>query len=172
MGLNALFDQFPLKTARKLNVPFSSRPLYKATDAQETCKTKIFTARKRSLGQGNIFIGVCQEYLGRYPPGTRYIPLDQVQPPGADTPQDQVHPPTRYTPTWDQTPPMGADTPPLPPARILGDTVNARAVSILLECNLVQEVVTGLWGCGDGRGAGEPVRIHTPTVCQNFRKPA
>ena len=25
----------------------------------------IFTARKRSLGQGNIFIGVCQEFCSR-----------------------------------------------------------------------------------------------------------
>ena len=76
--------------------------------------TSIFTARKRSLGQGNIFAPVChsvhrgREYLGRYPPwaGThppgqvhtplgRYTPM-QVHPPG------QVHPrqvpPGRYTP--------------------------------------------------------------------------
>ena len=55
----------------------------------------IFTARKRSLGQGNIFSSVCQEfcsrgarkYLGRYPP------FEQVPPSG------------RYTPLWAGTPP-------------------------------------------------------------------
>ena len=61
-------------------------------------------------------------YLGRYPPGTRYTPQDQVHPqagtapwtrytPRAGTPpnqvhfQDQVHPQTRYTP-WDQVHPL------------------------------------------------------------------
>ena len=29
----------------------------------------VFTARKRSLGQGNIFIGVCQEFFSRGVPG-------------------------------------------------------------------------------------------------------
>ena len=74
----------------------------------------IFTASKRSLGQGNIFRSVCQEfcpqgggeYLGRY------SSPDQVYPPGPGTspwtmysPQDQVHPQTRYTP-WDQVHPL------------------------------------------------------------------
>ena len=74
----------------------------------------IITTRKRSLGQGNIFRSVCQEfcpwgeYLGRY------TPRDQVQP----SPWDQVHPPeqvnppdTRYTP-WDQVHPPRPGTPP------------------------------------------------------------
>ena len=39
-------------------------------------------------------------------------------------PPDQVHPP-------------GPGTPPLPPQSLLRDTVNTRAVRILLECNLV-----------------------------------
>ena len=74
-----------------------------------------FAARKRSLGQGNMFTGVCLStggYLTRCParPGT---------PPGADTnPQEQTppHPPgadttpqTRYTPRCRHPP--GADTP-------------------------------------------------------------
>ena len=66
-------------------------------------------------------------------PGPDTPPLDQVHPPDQVhplgpgtpptryTPQDQVHPPTRYT----------------PPPRDQGDTVYARAVRILLECNLV-----------------------------------
>ena len=95
----------------------------------------VVTARKRSLGQGNIFTTVCQsfcsqgerEYLGRYPPGpgtpsrTRYTSQDQVHPPGPGTPprpgtptRDQVHPPdqihppaTRYTPLGPGIPPLG-----------------------------------------------------------------
>ena len=64
----------------------------------------LFTARKRSLGQGNIFTSMCQEFCTqgvstwagtpqtRYTPRTRYTHRDQLQPP------DQVHPPgTRYT---------------------------------------------------------------------------
>ena len=73
----------------------------------------IFTARKRSLGQGNIFRSVCQEIcpqggecLTRCPPRTR-----QVHPPGPGryTPQDQAG-----TPPRDQagTPPDQAGTPP------------------------------------------------------------
>ena len=49
------------------------------------------------------------------------------------TPQEQAHPPSRHPP--------GAGTPPeqAPPLAqsMLGDTVNARAVRILLECKLV-----------------------------------
>ena len=82
------------------------------------------TARKRSLGQGNIFAPVCHsvhsgEYLtppprtryntqsrhppgpgtsprSRHPPGTRYTP--RSRPPAADTPRDQVHPPRADNP--------------------------------------------------------------------------
>ena len=80
--------------------------------------------------EGYVFTPVCQsfcsqggEYLGRYPPGTRY-PSDQVHPPWDQvhplqdqvhplrtryTPQDQVHPPgTRYTPLGPGTPPPQA----------------------------------------------------------------
>ena len=59
----------------------------------------FITARKRSLGQGNIFAPVCHsvhrgrgEYLGRYPPG-RYTPIPwQVHSPGQIHPSMQVHP--------------------------------------------------------------------------------
>ena len=105
------------------------------------------------------------EYLTRYPPGPctppqeqtpleQTPPWDQVHPPTrADTPWDQVHPPEQTPPPGPGTPPgadtphLGADTPPRsrhPPGAdpplakcMLGDTVNARAVRILLECNLV-----------------------------------
>ena len=61
----------------------------------------------------------------KYTPQTRYTSLeqtpfqDQVHPPGPGPPPDQVHPPEQS---------------------ILGDTVNVRAVRILLECNLVPYV--------------------------------
>ena len=54
----------------------------------------IFTARKRSLGQGNIFAPVCHSvhrgiclsaFWDTTPPRSRYLPRDQV-PPGADPP--------------------------------------------------------------------------------------
>ena len=74
------------------------------------------------------------------PPRSRHTPTPEQTPPGADTPQE-------HTPLQ-QTPP-GADTPPpeQTPSRsrhppqaqsMLGDTVNARAIRILLECNLVK----------------------------------
>ena len=95
----------------------------------------------------------------RCTPQTRYTPWDQVHPPGIHPPGTGT-PQTMYTPREQTPPPPGADTPspgsrhPLgpgtPPSRhtprdqvhplaqsMLGDTVNARAVRILLECNLV-----------------------------------
>ena len=98
----------------------------------------------------------------RSPPGPGTLPLDQVHSPDQVhprtryTPPDQVHPPgpgapprytllgpgtpprTRYTPR-DQVHPPRPGTPPAtrypPPDQ--GHTVYARAVRILLECNLV-----------------------------------
>ena len=78
----------------------------------------IFTACKRSLGQGNMFTGVSVhrgEYLTRYTPQARYSPPRSRHPPGVTPPRSR-HPPVQS---------------------MLGDTVNARAVRILLECNLV-----------------------------------
>ena len=97
------------------------------------------------LGQGNIFSSVCQEfcsrgeYLGRYPPGRytpRYLPV--TPPPDRETPPGQVYPPGRYTSRagtapWQVHPVKGT-----PPCQILRDTVNERAVLILLECILVK----------------------------------
>ena len=86
--------------------------------------------------------------------------------PGADTPQDQEHPPGPGTPLGPGTPPPdqvhprdqvhphgtrcppGPGTPPWdqvhpsPMHSMLGDTVNERAVRILLECNLVLHVIS------------------------------
>ena len=83
----------------------------------------FITTHKRSLGQGNIFSSVCQEFcpqgglpqcmLGYHSP--QQTPPDQTHTPGADTSQTR-HPVTQC---------------------ILEDMVNKRAVCILLECNLV-----------------------------------
>ena len=83
------------------------------------------------LGQGYVFTGVCDsvhrgEYLTRYTtPTTPH--QEKVHPPrpgtplGPGTPPDHVHPPgNRYPPGHS----------------MLGDTVYAQAVRILLECNL------------------------------------
>ena len=63
----------------------------------------FITARKRSLGQGNIFIGVCQEFCSQ---GGVCLsacwdtpPWEQTPPsPAADTPPEQTHPWSRHPP--------------------------------------------------------------------------
>ena len=104
------------------------------------------------LGQGYIFTGVGDSVLSgglpqcvlgyhAHPPGSRHSP-------GSRHPQEQTLPRTRHppeqTPSQEQTPPRSrspGQTPPgiRPPLAqsMLGDTVNAWAVRILLECNLV-----------------------------------
>ena len=87
----------------------------------------VITARKRSLGQGNMFTGVCLSMGGvpdqvhppeQTPPRTRYTPRsrhppEQTHPPGADTPrpQDQVHPPRADTPRPGKPPPTRSRPP-------------------------------------------------------------
>ena len=61
----------------------------------------FITARKRSLGQGNIFTPVCHSvHMG----GGEYL--------GRDTPWDQVSPGNRYTPPGPGTPPRPGTPPP------------------------------------------------------------
>ena len=64
---------------------------------------------------------------GTHPPGSRH-------PPGADTPQKQTSPRSRHPP--------GSRHPPT--QSMLGDTVNAWTVRILLECNLVKVIFIGM----------------------------
>ena len=128
--------------------------------------SSIFTACKRSLGQGNIFRSVCQEFCswgvclsecwdttspqdqagtpvgpGRHPPGQGTPGADTSPkadtPLGPGTPRDQT-PPRPVTPQ-EQTPPgtPPRDQAPLPPAQsMVRESVNERAVCILLECIL------------------------------------
>ena len=71
--------------------------------------------------------GLPQCMMGYHPPRTRHPP------PGADTPAWSRHPSGTSHPLGPATP--GTDT--LLVQCMLGDTVNKRAVCILLECNLV-----------------------------------
>ena len=74
----------------------------------------IFTVRKRSLGQGNVFTPVYHSvHIGGLHPGGRGFCIPVGLHPG------------------------GCAEPAPPPDRILRDTVNERAVCILLECILV-----------------------------------
>ena len=105
----------------------------------------LFTARKRSLGQGNIFTPVCHSVHGQVHPPGRYTPWNRYTP-QTRYPPGQVHPLGRYTPQVgtppDQVHPLDQVHPP-------GDTGNKRAVRILLECILVE-----------GVGGAKPVTQH------------
>ena len=99
----------------------------------------IFTARKRSLGQGNIFIGMCQEFCSRGGGGGS----------GSVHARNEAVHAGKEAPPWEGSSACWEGSTPLPctlpppqdhaplPLRDQGDTVNARAVRILLECNLV-----------------------------------
>ena len=78
----------------------------------------IFTARKQSLGQGNVFTPVCHSVHRRG---------GVCPPPRMCTPPD-AHPPGCRPPPGMQSPPPPPDT---------SDTVNKRAIRVLLECILV-----------------------------------
>ena len=145
----------------------------------------VITARKRTLGQGNIFAPVCHSVhrggvvpgqlppSGRYTPPSRYIPLgrypQRVQlPPGrytppAGTPPGQVHTPGRYSPGR-YTPQVGTPSGRYPPGNACWDAVNKRSVRILLECTLVTAVVIGITdGISDGLILSV---IHRVTIAQ------
>ena len=108
-----------------------------------TMFTTSYLLPATKLGQGNVLTGICDSVnrgggfclsacWDTTPPRSR-------RPPEADTPWEQMppkrrppleaDPPEQTCPTLEQTPPAQS---------MLGDTVNARAVRILLECKLVQ----------------------------------
>ena len=84
----------------------------------------LFTAHKQSLGQGNIFSSMCQEFcsqgvlpqcmLGYHPPWEQKPPRSRPPPPGSRHPPGPGTPRRRHPPGAD-TPqpgtPLGADTP-------------------------------------------------------------
>ena len=105
----------------------------------------IFTARKR-ICEGYAFTPVCQSFCsqGGLPQCMLGYPPQKQTPLEADIPRE-VDPP-KQTPPWKQTPqsrhPPKAD--PSPAQCMLEDTVNKRAVCILLECNLVKLMIPSL----------------------------
>ena len=118
-------DIFYITTIHMLRIIFNHICL---TVAQCVCTSlwAVITARKRTLGHGNIFRSVCQEFCprgGGLPQRMlRYHPLGTKQ---APPPRDQAG-----------TPP-GPGRPPPREQSMLGDMVNEQAKCILLECNLV-----------------------------------
>ena len=96
------------------------------------------------LGQGYVFTGVCSSvhrggsasvHAGiPHPLSRRPTPPEQT-PPGADPPGSR-HPWSRH-PLPPGSRPPGSRHLPTPMQSILGVKANARAVRILLECNLV-----------------------------------
>ena len=81
-------------------------------------KMCFVTVRKQSLGQGNIFTSVCHSFCprGSLPPG------ESASGGGSDS-SGGLH--------------KGGGIGQTPLSRVLQDTVNKRAVRILLECILV-----------------------------------
>ena len=94
----------------------------------------VITARKRSLGQGNICSSVCQEFCSRG--GGCVVSQHALR----QTPPTR-HPLTRHPSLPTRYPPQTRCSPQTrhPPVQcMLGDTVNKWAVCMQLECNLVK----------------------------------
>ena len=122
------------------------------------------------LGQGYVFTGACDSVnrgrgvhhtpRSRHPP--RADPPEQT-PPLEQTPRSR-HPPEQTPqsrPPWSKHPPSRHPHPPLA-VSMLSDTVNARAVRILLECNLVIIVIVSDLFQIDGRSSLlPPLRAFT-----------
>ena len=112
--------------------------------------------------------------LGYHTHPQEQTPWTRTPRPG--TPRSRTQPP----PPWNQAPPLLPDTPlgpgtpqeqTLPAQCMLGDTVNKRAVCILLECNLVtgcNEVVAKvmfLQVCVCPQGGRVSASVHTGMPC-------
>ena len=145
----------------------STSPRYHASllPATKLGQGYVFTGVCDSVHRGGVCLSACWDTttppganiplgadipLEQIPPGSRHSPPPRSRhPPGSRPPWEQTPPPLRSRPPQEQTPaprsrhpPPSRHTPPradTPPAQsMLGDTVNARAVRILLECNLVK----------------------------------
>ena len=90
-----------------------------------------YRPQTKFLGQGNIFAPVCHSVHGG---GLPQCMLGYHPPPRQPPP---TPPPREQTPPGPGNP-LGASTPLV--QCMLGDTVNKRAVCILLECNLVLQI--------------------------------
>ena len=107
----------------------------------------IITARKRSLGQGNIFSSMCQEFCLQGGSASVHAGILHPLGPGTPTPQTDILPWSRHPSLGPGTPSSPQRKPPwtrhlpwsrYPPVQcMLGDTVIEWVVCILLECNLV-----------------------------------
>ena len=106
---------------------------------QPHTNTNLLLPSATKLGQGYIFTGVCDSvHIG----GSASVHAGIPPPRGPGTPPDQDPPRSR---------PPRPGTPP-PVQSMLGHTVNARAVRILLECNLVWLIHFYKWAHeGEGR---------------------
>ena len=113
----------------------------------------LITARKRSLGQGNIFSSVCQEFYSQGGSASVHAGIPYSLPdPEADTPQKQTLPGRRHLHPWKQTPthPPEADTHPTlqkqtphPPE---ADTSRRSTCwEIRIVCPVTQLVLCGIW---------------------------
>ena len=109
---------------------FGHTTFRKTWSAQSKISCPVMNNLPRSLGQGNIFSTMCQDFCSHE--GSASVHAG-IPPPRPGTPPRSRHH-TLYPP--EQTSPP--ETRHAPPAQcMLGDTVNKRAVCILLECNLV-----------------------------------
>ena len=96
----------------------------------------FFTARKRSLGRGNIFSSMCQEFCSQgeevclsacwdTPPPPEQTPHQSRHPPGADTPPCTVHA-GRYGQQVDGMHPTGMQSCLLKLSRLKGEFLKLR----------------------------------------------
>ena len=112
------------------------------------CEGYVFTLCVSVHGWGRVCLSACWDT-------TTTPPLEQTHTPLADTPAWSRHslpPGTRHPPPCEQAPLLGPGTPwdqadpprtSYPHAQcMLGNTVNKRAVCILLECNLVLKIIS------------------------------
>ena len=117
---------------------FVEREVRVKSDRDETSNELLPPATK--LGQGYVFTGVCDSV---HRGGICLSACWNTTPPGSRHPPEQTPPWSRH-PLGTDTPqsrhPFQSKHPPSPPS-MLGDTVNAQAVRILLEYILVVYVL-------------------------------
>ena len=127
------------------NSNLHNKPLSRGSHSSgDHMQLPLFTARKRSLGQGNIFTSVCQEFYSQG--GSAPLHAGIPSPGKADNLAKAD--PLAMRPPWQGNTPLARQIHRQgdPPAQcMLGDTVNKRAVCILLECNLVSPVCFGYY---------------------------